>query len=64
MKRFLKYLVLTTLLTIFYILIIFLGTDRGWWYTSFTHEKDPDKFVESVQKGLQNESVGNMSMAV
>ncbi len=64
MKRFLKYLVLTALLTVFYIMIIFLGTDKGWWHKPFTNEKEPIAFEESVQAKLQNEYVGNLAMAV
>ncbi len=64
MKRLLKYLILTVVLTVSYIVIIFLGTDKGWWYTPFTHEKAPDAFVVSVQEELQNEYVGNMAIAV
>lgn len=64
MKRFLKYLALTVVLIVSYITIIFIGTDKGWWYTAFTKEKAPDTFVALVQRELQNEFVGNLAVAM
>ena len=64
MKRFLKYIALTVLILIIWIVAIFIGMDKGWWYTPFTKEKAPNEFVASVQEELQNEFVGNMAIGV
>lgn len=64
MKRFLTYLALTIVWMAIYITIVFLGTDKGWWYTPFTQAADPKAFVASVEQELQNEFVGNMAIAV
>ncbi|WP_394746862.1 serine hydrolase domain-containing protein [Spongiimicrobium salis] len=64
MKRFLKYLTLTVVLMGIYVITVFFGTDKGWWYTPFTQETAADTFMASVQEELQKEFVGNMAIAV
>ncbi|AZQ59336.1 class A beta-lactamase-related serine hydrolase [Maribacter sp. MJ134] len=64
MKRFLKYTGLAIVLMVVHTLVVFLGTDNGWWYTPFTKERVPETFIASVQKELHNEFVGNMALGV
>jgi len=64
MKRFLKYTLFSAILIVVWSGVIFLGTDRGWWHTSITQQKEPTKFIASVQNELKKEFVGNMAMAI
>lgn len=64
MKRLLKYVLLTIVCIIVWITIVFLSIDKGWWYTPFTKDQQPNEFVSSVEKKLQSEFVGNMAMAI
>ncbi|WP_298504421.1 serine hydrolase domain-containing protein [uncultured Maribacter sp.] len=64
MKRFLKYSFLSFILIAVWVIVIFLGTDKGWWYAPFTQENEPNKFISSVQVELQNEFVGSMAIGV
>ncbi len=64
MKRFLKYTLFSPILIVVWSGVIFLGTDRGWWHTSITQQKEPTKFIASVQNELKKEFVGNMAMAI
>lgn len=64
MKRFLKYALLSIVLIIVWTIVIFSGTNKGWWYSPFTKQKESVKFVASAQQELKNEFVGNLAMAV
>ncbi|MDT0607036.1 serine hydrolase domain-containing protein [Croceitalea rosinachiae] len=64
MKRFFKYFALAIVSMAIYTVVVFLGTDKGWWYTPFTQKKAPIQFVASVQEELQKEFVGNMAITV
>lgn len=64
MKRFLKYLALTIVLMGIYMTIVFMGTDKGWWYVPFTMETNSNNFVAAIQEKAQGEFVGNMAIAV
>jgi len=64
MKRFLKYTMLAMALIALQAVIVFRGTDKGWWHIPFTQEKAPKTFISLVQKELQNEFVGNMALGV
>jgi len=64
MKRFLKYTLLSVVFIAVWTVVIFLGTDKGWWHTPFTQEETPNAFLASVQGELQNEFVGNMAIGI
>ncbi|MBQ4804565.1 beta-lactamase family protein [Aquimarina sp. MMG015] len=64
MKRFIKYTSLSAALIVLWTVMIFLGTDQGWWHTPFTEQKESTKFIASVHKELKKEFVGNMAMAI
>jgi CubicO group peptidase (beta-lactamase class C family) len=38
--------------------------DKGWWYTAFTTEQEPDAFALSVREELEQELVGNFAMGI
>jgi len=64
MKRFFKYTLSTIILIFIWILIIFIGLDKGWWHTPFTEQNDPNRFSESIHEELKNEFVGNLAVAL
>ncbi|MFD2562967.1 serine hydrolase domain-containing protein [Aquimarina rubra] len=64
MKRFFKYSFLSFILIAVWVIVIFLGTDKGWWHSPFTQENKPNEFISSVQGELQNEFVGSMAIGV
>ncbi len=57
-------MVLAIALIAVYLVVIFLSTDKGWWHTPFTQEKEPNEFITLVEEELQNEFVGTMAIGV
>jgi CubicO group peptidase (beta-lactamase class C family) len=64
MKRILKYIFVFTLLSIVWIMVVFVGTLKGWWYKPFTTSNNPDLFTLAVKQSIDKEFVGNFAMAI
>ncbi len=64
MKRFFNYSFPSFILIAVWVIVVFLGTDKGWWHSPFTQENEPNEFISSVQEELQNEFVGSMAIGV
>ena len=64
MKRILKYIFTAIFISIFWIVVVFIGTLKGWWYEPFTKNNDPELFTVAVKEKTEKEFVGNFAMAV
>jgi len=64
MKRILKYIFVFTLLSIVWIMVVFVGTLKGCWYKPFTTSNNPDLFTLAVKQSIDKEFVGNFAMAI
>ncbi len=64
MKRILKYFFTAIFISIFWIVVVFIGTLKGWWYEPFTKNNDPESFTVAVKEKTKKEFVGNFAMAV
>jgi CubicO group peptidase (beta-lactamase class C family) len=64
MKRILKYIFTAIFISILWIVLVFIGTLKGWWYEPFTKNNDPELFTVAVKEKTEKEFVGNFAMAV
>lgn len=64
MKRFIKYIISTLILTIGWGIIVFIGLLNGWWHNPITTSKDSESFIAAVKESSKKEFVGNFAMAI
>lgn len=64
MKRILKYIFTAIFISILWIVVVFIGTLKGWWYEPFTKSNDPELFTVAVKERTEKEFVGNFAMAI
>lgn len=64
MKRFIKYLIGTLILTIGWGIIVFNGLLNGWWHNPITKSKDTEAFITAIKETTKKEFVGNFAMAI
>ena len=64
MKRFIKYIIATLILTIGWVIIVINGLLNGWWHNPITKNKDTESFITAVKEGTRKEFVGNFAMAI
>src|SRR6185436_11652478 len=64
MKRFIKYTIVTLILTIGWAVIVLNGLLNGWWHKPITKSKDTESFITAVNENIKKEFVGNFAMAI
>ena len=64
MKRFIKYIIATLILTIGWVIIVINGLLNGWWHNPITKNKDTESFITAVKESTKKEFVGNFAMAI
>ena len=64
MKRLIKFIIATLILTIGWGIIVFNGLLNGWWHTPITTSKDTESFIIAVRESTNKEFVGNFAMAI
>lgn len=62
-KRILKYVIITVLTLTVWTLIIFLGTQRGWWHKPITDQNSSEAFIDKTKEEVNSQFVGNYAMA-
>lgn len=64
MKRFIKYTIVTLILTIGWAIFVLNGLLNGWWHNPITKNKDTESFITAVKETTEKEFVGNFAMAI
>ncbi|MBL7994561.1 beta-lactamase family protein [bacterium] len=64
MKRLIKYIIATLILTIGWSIIVFNGLLNGWWHNPITKSNDTEAFITAVKETAKREFVGNFAMAI
>ncbi|MBK7158769.1 MAG: beta-lactamase family protein [Ignavibacteria bacterium] len=64
MKRFIKYIIATLILSIGWGIIVFIGLLNGWWHNPITTSKDSESFIAAVKESTKKEFAGNFAMAI
>jgi len=64
MKRVLKYLLVTILLLVIWVVGIFLGTQNGWWHKTISNEENIEAFIKASKEEIKKDFVGNFALAI
>ena len=64
MKRIIKYIFITFLLSILWSVLVLFGTLNGWWHQPISTDGDTGSIIRAVEKELEKEFVGNFAMAI
>jgi CubicO group peptidase (beta-lactamase class C family) len=64
MKRIIKYIFITFMLSILWGAIVLFGTLNGWWHQPISKDGNTESFVKPVEKELEKEFVGNFAMVI
>ena len=64
MKRILKYILLTISLLMLWAVIIFFGTQNGWWHQPIAEQGDSEEYINAVKEKISQQYVGNFALAL
>ena len=64
MKRILKYIFLTISLLILWAIIIFFGTQNGWWHQAIAEQGESEEYINAVKEKIGEQFVGNFALAL
>jgi len=63
LKRILKYVVVIIVALTVWVVIIFLGTQNGWWHKPITDQDSSEAFIDATKEEIKSQFVGNYAMA-
>ena len=64
MKRILKYILLTISLLMLWAVIIFFGTQNGWWHQAIAEQGESEEYINAVKEKISQQYVGNFALAL
>lgn len=64
MKRILKYTLFPISLMILWAVIIFFGTQNGWWHQPIAEQGESEEYINAVKEKINEQFVGNFALAL
>jgi CubicO group peptidase (beta-lactamase class C family) len=64
MKRILKYIFLSISLLMLWAVIVFFGTQNGWWHEPIAEQGDSGEYLNAVKEKIKEQYVGNFALAL
>lgn len=64
MKRILKYILIIISLLMLWAIIIFYGTQNGWWHQAIAEQGQSEEYTNAVKEKISEQYVGNFALAL